>query len=304
MSAELEAMGYYKWHWKDYRADRRVQKMPILARGIYRELLDECWSKGFIPANADELADIVDCEVEEILDSWKYLAKCFCIVETDSFLLELPSKSQNSLANASHSLANSSKIYLHSKKMDEQRTGNDSLRVKRALAGKKGGEAKAANAKKSIELENNDLANASNCQEVSSKCHIEEKRREENNERDNAREKNFEIQKFSSSGYPTEDEFVGFGLTQYGHKGLTREEWESAFLDYNASGWKKNNGVPIANWKSDMGYKADRIIANRVKVTQKKTAQETHAEKMEALAGRVLNGMLERGEIDAIPAGI
>lgn len=44
----FEALPYYRWHWRDYRANRKVQRMTYIERGLYRELLDECWAEGFI----------------------------------------------------------------------------------------------------------------------------------------------------------------------------------------------------------------------------------------------------------------
>ena len=66
----LEALPYYRWMWRDWRANRKVQHMSWQARGLYRELLDECWAEGFIPNDVTALAEICGCEVEEMAEVW------------------------------------------------------------------------------------------------------------------------------------------------------------------------------------------------------------------------------------------
>ena len=71
------ALPYYKWFWQDWRANRAVQRMTYIQRGIYRELLDECWAEGFIPDDIEKLADICGCPPEVMADAWQVLSKCF-----------------------------------------------------------------------------------------------------------------------------------------------------------------------------------------------------------------------------------
>lgn len=77
MTAKLAPLGYYKWHWQRFRANRRVQKMDYVARGLYRELLDEQWSDGSIPNDIEDLADICGCPLEVMQDKWPQIRKCF-----------------------------------------------------------------------------------------------------------------------------------------------------------------------------------------------------------------------------------
>lgn len=77
MTAQLTPLGYYKWHWQRFRANRRVQKMDYIARGLYRELLDEQWIDGSIPNDIEELADICGCSVETMREKWPSISKCF-----------------------------------------------------------------------------------------------------------------------------------------------------------------------------------------------------------------------------------
>src|SRR5690242_18166605 len=50
---DFEPLPYYRWYWRDFRASRAVQDMSWQARGLYRELLDECWVTGSIPNGTD-----------------------------------------------------------------------------------------------------------------------------------------------------------------------------------------------------------------------------------------------------------
>jgi uncharacterized protein YdaU (DUF1376 family) len=110
-----EPLPYYKWYWRDYRANRKVQRLSYTARGFYRELLDEQWDRGFIPNNLDELADICGCPKQVLEDEWQMLSKCFSEIE--------PGK-----------LANS--------RLERERTESDKTRVNRRLAGRSGALAK------------------------------------------------------------------------------------------------------------------------------------------------------------------
>ena len=117
-----EPLKYYPWHWRDFRASRKVQRMNYIERGLYRELLDECWAVGFIPNDLDELADICGCPKQVLADAWQVLSKCF--IERDGVLIN--------------------------DKLDSLRTDTDKLRATRAAAGRAGALAKAdkqANAK-------------------------------------------------------------------------------------------------------------------------------------------------------------
>ena len=138
----MDALPYYKWHWQDWRANRRVQRMPWQAKGPYRELLDEFWAEGSLPTEMHELADIVGCTTEELTDLWVHIGPCW--------------EERNGR--------------LYNSKMDEQRTVTDKARVAMANGGFRGGKASnshtRANPKPTLEV-------------PEAKPDIEEKRREE-----------------------------------------------------------------------------------------------------------------------------
>lgn len=114
----MDALPYYKWLWIDYRANRKVQRMPWQARGLYRELLDEFWSEGSLPNDTAALAEVCGCTKEEFEQYWPLIRPCF--TEEDGILI-----------NA---------------KMDEQRTATDKKRTANARNGRAGAIAKLANA--------------------------------------------------------------------------------------------------------------------------------------------------------------
>lgn len=132
-----DALPYYRWHWRDYRSNRKVQRMDYIARGLYRELLDECWAEGFIPDDIDRLAEICGCPKRTLEERWHSLSVCFVEIGPGKLVNE---------------------------RMNEERTEKDSHRVKCAIAGGYGGRAK-------IESERT-LANASERQEPASERHI------------------------------------------------------------------------------------------------------------------------------------
>lgn len=120
--------------------------MGYIAKGLYRELLDEAWIEGSLPADMQSLAEICGCPVEVLIQAWPEVAPCF-------------EEHEGRLFNA---------------KLENQRTEKDAERVKKANAGRSGAIAKMA-----LANARQPQASASNCLEASGNCHIEEKRREE-----------------------------------------------------------------------------------------------------------------------------
>jgi uncharacterized protein YdaU (DUF1376 family) len=141
---------YYKWFWQDWRSNRRVHRMSYIERGLYRELLDECWIEGFIPNDIKEMADICGCPEDVMANAWQVLGNCFVLSEFGWI----------------------------NEKIESLRTEKDKTRVARAASGRQGGLAKAA---KNLANAKQNLANGSN-------CHIEEKRREEESREEERRE--------------------------------------------------------------------------------------------------------------------
>lgn len=162
----MEALGYYKWHWQAWRANRRVQRMSWQARGLYRELLDEFWKEGVLSSDRAYLAEeVCGCSIEEFETYWPEIAPCWHEVE-------------GGLANA---------------KMEDQRTEKDRVRLANARAGSSGAKAKLARAEQTPserqQVSSGCQANASECQALaehlpdtfqqqSSERHIEREKRE------------------------------------------------------------------------------------------------------------------------------
>lgn len=115
----MEALPYYKWFWQKWRASREVQRMGYVARGLYRELLDEQWDKGGIPDDVNRLAAICDCPLEVMQNEWPKVAPHFQV-----------QKKNGLLANGV---------------LESMRTEHDTIRVNRQSAGKLGGIAKLNN---------------------------------------------------------------------------------------------------------------------------------------------------------------
>lgn len=74
---ERDPLPYYQWFVKDYRANRKVQAMTYVERGLYRELLDECWEEGSIPDDPAKLAEICGCPVGVMAEAWPKIRRCF-----------------------------------------------------------------------------------------------------------------------------------------------------------------------------------------------------------------------------------
>jgi uncharacterized protein YdaU (DUF1376 family) len=146
--SELRPLPYYKWFWQDWRANRKAQRMSYIERGLYRELLDECWVEGFIPNDISTLAEICGCPNEVMANAWQVLESCFELIDNK---------------------------YIN-KKMESMRTEKDTERLIKSLNGKKGGDSKSLNNKPKKASAKQVLASAN---QVQASANIEEKRREE-----------------------------------------------------------------------------------------------------------------------------
>lgn len=123
MGERSKPLPYLRWYVTDYRASRRVQRLTWQERGIYRELLDECWIEGCIPDEAEKLADIVGCPRGVMTEAWVNIRPLFVPIEgLDG-------------------------MYVTSRRLETERSADDAYRVSRSLAGQKGGLAKASRAK-------------------------------------------------------------------------------------------------------------------------------------------------------------
>jgi len=146
--SELRPLPYYKWFWQDWRANRKAQRMSYIERGLYRELLDECWVEGFIPNDISFLAEICGCPNDVMTSAWQVLESCFELVD-DKYI---------------------------NKKMESMRTEKDTERLIKSLNGKKGGDSKSLKSKPKKANAKQVLASA---KQVVATANIEEKRREE-----------------------------------------------------------------------------------------------------------------------------
>lgn len=152
----LAPLPYYKWHWQRFRANRRVQRMDYIARGLYRELLDEQWADGSISNDLVELADICGCPVDVMREKWMQIAGCF------------ESRDDGRLFN---------------QVLEDYRTEKDGERLDRKRAGTISAIRRIKQAKQAAAHAEHLLANAesvsTHAEQVFNTCHIEEKRREE-----------------------------------------------------------------------------------------------------------------------------
>ena len=88
---------------------------PLIARGVYRELLDANWLQGGLPDDLHQLAAIARCTESEFAQAWPYLE--------DKFPLNGDGKRKNP-------------------RMEEHRLAAVALVTKKKAAGKKGAEAR------------------------------------------------------------------------------------------------------------------------------------------------------------------
>jgi uncharacterized protein YdaU (DUF1376 family) len=126
MTERSKPLPYLRWYVTDYRASRRVQRLSWQERGIYRELLDECWIEGSIPDDPDKLAEIAGCPRGVMAEAWANLKPMFVPIE------------------------GMDGMYLTSRRLETERSEDDAYRVNKSHAGRLGGLAKASRAKQKL----------------------------------------------------------------------------------------------------------------------------------------------------------
>jgi hypothetical protein len=72
---------WYRWNPIQWQASRKVQHMSLAARGLYRELMDECWLKGSVPPTAAGIADLLGFDESEIEPLLAQVIRCFEAVD-------------------------------------------------------------------------------------------------------------------------------------------------------------------------------------------------------------------------------
>lgn len=84
-------LDFYPWYVTRYRAHRKANRMNYVERGLYRELLDECWEEGTIPDDIPKLAEIARCPVGVMAEAWPNIRPCFESTDgLDGMLLRSP----------------------------------------------------------------------------------------------------------------------------------------------------------------------------------------------------------------------
>lgn len=77
MHLQFSPMQEYLWNPSQWQGSRKVQKMNWAERGLYRELMDECYLHGSIPGDIEGLADMLGEEVSVISELWPKVSRCF-----------------------------------------------------------------------------------------------------------------------------------------------------------------------------------------------------------------------------------
>lgn len=114
MTDRKKPLPYLRWYVTDYRASRNANRLTWQERGIYRELLDECWIEGNIPDDVARLADIARCPIGVMAETWPNIKPLFCECDWGDGM------------------------YLTSRRLEIERSEEDRRRVAMSQGGKKG----------------------------------------------------------------------------------------------------------------------------------------------------------------------
>ena len=90
MHLEYTPMQEFLWNPRQWQASRKVQRMSWSERGLYRELMDECYLHGAIPRDVGALANMLGESIEVISEMWPKVSRCFEPDPEDPSLLVSP----------------------------------------------------------------------------------------------------------------------------------------------------------------------------------------------------------------------
>lgn len=111
----LRPLPWFKWWYVDHRSHRVGRTLTCREEGMLLRLLEEQWLEGAIPDDYNRLAEIVGESAAAVADAWVKLQKFFRPVPGAEGAL------------------------LFSRRLENERSEMDALRVKRSMAGKLGG---------------------------------------------------------------------------------------------------------------------------------------------------------------------
>lgn len=77
MVGTMNTLDWYPWYWKNWRLSEARETMNGVERGIYRELLDYCWSDGSIPDDVAAIARLTKHDEATIQAAWATVGKWF-----------------------------------------------------------------------------------------------------------------------------------------------------------------------------------------------------------------------------------
>lgn len=114
MAERKKPLPYLRWYVTDYRASRNANRLTWQERGIYRELLDECWIEGSIPDDLVRLAEMARCPLGIMAEAWPNIRPLFTECDWGDGM------------------------YLTSRRLEIERSEEDRRRVAMSQGGKKG----------------------------------------------------------------------------------------------------------------------------------------------------------------------
>lgn len=74
-SAQSIAPSSYRWEWYDFRSNRNALRLGYVGRGLFRDILDECWASGSVADDKRQIANICGCPENVLVEHWDLLRK-------------------------------------------------------------------------------------------------------------------------------------------------------------------------------------------------------------------------------------
>lgn len=80
ISNTVSGIEWYPWYVTRWRSSETRFRLTAAARGIYRELLDQCWIEGSLPCDLRSLQSICGATNKEFKSAWPQIEPCFKLI--------------------------------------------------------------------------------------------------------------------------------------------------------------------------------------------------------------------------------
>jgi hypothetical protein len=86
----IAELHYFEWRLTAWALSETRDRLNAAGRGIYRELLDQCYGQGRFPDDPEWICRRCACSLEEYQTAWNFIKKHFPVSKTAGYRHHIP----------------------------------------------------------------------------------------------------------------------------------------------------------------------------------------------------------------------